>query len=352
MSIIGTKYGRLTIIGEPFRKAESSRSHFTRLFVKAECECGNVKDYSVKNLKSGNSKSCGCQSVKPLQEIPDGARYGMLVTYGSPYRKIRTSASAKKETFISAVCDCGNNIEVCVHDIKKGVVKSCGCFHPNKTHGLSKHPIYQKWKGMTDRCYDNKNSNYHRYGGRGITICDEWRSDFKLFYEWAINNGWEDGLEIDRQNNDGNYEPSNCRFVTTVVNTRNTSIVKTTIQRARHMRILYFVGKRSQSEIAYLYGIKQTAVSRLLNNRRWNDPDFPKEFKERIKSRWWYGDKLTKTRVRHIRILYYTSGKSRAFIGFLYGIKSNLTAILRNTRWIDPDFPYYSHPKYYKNLKV
>lgn len=74
---------------------------------------------------------------------------------------------------------------------------------------------------MLDRCYDTKNKRYADYGGRGITICDEWRHSFDNFVQWAINNGYKQGLQIDRINNDGNYEPSNCRWVTLKDNCRN-----------------------------------------------------------------------------------------------------------------------------------
>ena len=91
-------------------------------------------------------------------------------------------------------------------------------------HGLTNHPLYQVWADIKTRCYDKKSSNYHRYGGRGISMCDEWRYSFPIFYTWAISNGYERGLEIDRYpNNDGNYEPVNCRWATRKQNADNKS---------------------------------------------------------------------------------------------------------------------------------
>lgn len=91
-----------------------------------------------------------------------------------------------------------------------------------KTHGLSKHPIYKIWKGIVFRCTSPKFIGYKNYGGRGIKVCDKWAADFKSFYRWAIKNGWAEGLEIDRYpNNNGDYEPSNCRWVTRKINSRN-----------------------------------------------------------------------------------------------------------------------------------
>jgi hypothetical protein len=83
--------------------------------------------------------------------------------------------------------------------------------------------IYNIYYQMMDRCKNFKSKSYGRYGGRGIKVCDEWINDRNAFIEWAKNNGYQDGLQIDRINNDGNYEPSNCRWVTLKENCRNTS---------------------------------------------------------------------------------------------------------------------------------
>lgn len=89
-------------------------------------------------------------------------------------------------------------------------------------HGLKHHPLYDVWGKMKSRCYKPNDKDYSDYGGRGITVCMEWKEDFKVFYDWCMANGYEKGLEMDRRENDGNYSPDNCRFVTRSQNMRNT----------------------------------------------------------------------------------------------------------------------------------
>jgi|ERR1700722_8864676 len=97
-----------------------------------------------------------------------------------------------------------------------------------KTHGLStkNHPLYSAWKNMKKRCYDENCPDYKWYGGKGVSVCDEWRNDFIAFYNWSISHGWAKGLQIDRIKVHGNYEPDNCRWLTYIEQARNTTQVK------------------------------------------------------------------------------------------------------------------------------
>ena len=113
-------------------------------------------------------------------------------------------------------CECGNIKMINIHNVEYGRVKSCGCLFKegnNKKHGDKNERLYHIWKSMRERCNTPSCRSYYNYGGRGIGICSEW-DDYLNFKNWAINNGYSKDLTIDRINVDGNYEPSNCRWVT------------------------------------------------------------------------------------------------------------------------------------------
>lgn len=122
-------------------------------------------------------------------------------------------------------CDCGEETKVPAKHLKSGNTSSCGCLAKEKhccvkTHGYGGTPLYHVWYTMHQRCNDPKKDGYHNYGGRGISVCQEW-DDVTTFVEWAKQNGYKPGLEIDRIDVNGNYEPSNCRFVTHKENANN-----------------------------------------------------------------------------------------------------------------------------------
>lgn len=125
-------------------------------------------------------------------------------------------------------CDCGNIVKVSSKNLREGHTKSCGCLkretviRTHTKHNLSRNRINKIYLAMKNRCYCKTSDRYSYYGGRGIKICDEWLSDFMSFYNWAMANGYNDKLTIDRINVNGNYEPSNCRWITKGEQTRNT----------------------------------------------------------------------------------------------------------------------------------
>lgn len=121
-------------------------------------------------------------------------------------------------------CDCGNVSYVIGKNLRNGTTKSCGCLRHesyNTKHGKRNTTLYGVWCGMRYRCTNKNRFDYKDYGGRGIKVCDEWRNDFQTFYDWAMLNGYKKGLEVDRINVDGNYEPNNCRLITHSDNCNN-----------------------------------------------------------------------------------------------------------------------------------
>lgn len=158
--LTGQQFGKLTVI-DISKKVWSGKRE--RYYWKCRCECGNMKDVRTDCLTSGNVRSCGC--IKKEQD-------------------------------------------------KINLIK----FHQHKLSGTSLWYVYYS---MLHRCYNKEDTHYDNYGGRGIAVCEEWKGSFDNFAQWALNNGYKQGLQIDRINNDGNYEPSNCRWCTLKENCRN-----------------------------------------------------------------------------------------------------------------------------------
>lgn len=163
------------------------------------------------------------------------------------------------------LCDCGSYTEVAGTKLRNGHTRSCGCLvsdtigNLNRTYGMSKSRLHYIWGNMKSRCYNANNRFYKRYGGRGIAVCDEWRDDFTAFVDWALANGYDATLTIDRIDNDKGYAPDNCRWVdmTTQANNRTSN------------KLFTMDGQtKSISEWSKAYGRKRATVAYRLRRGR------------------------------------------------------------------------------------
>lgn len=161
---------------------------------------------------------------------------------------------------------CVKEIERCVTNGKR--CKSCGC--AKIKHRGIKTRLYRIWLAMKERCLNPNTPSYKNYGGRGIKVCDEWL-EYINFRDWAMNNGYRDDLQIDRIENNGDYEPNNCRFVTHTVNSQNRRCSRFSMNEIIELRKICKFGNFSQKRIVKAYNISQALLSNIMNNKVWKE---------------------------------------------------------------------------------
>ena len=235
--LTGRKFHRLTVAG----RAENyvSPKGYNLVMWNCVCECGNKSVVGTAQLKSGKTKSCGCynkENIEKRKKVIIGEKYNRLTVIDKVERKERAGRSAHWV----CICDCGKKTIVDSYSLTSGRTKSCGCYakdarkHSKITepkHGMTHTRIYTIWYHRRARTSDRATGKDRvDYYERGIRTCPEWdnlENGFENFYKWAMENGYREDLTIDRIDNDGNYEPSNCRWADDFTQARNKRIKKT-----------------------------------------------------------------------------------------------------------------------------
>ena len=217
-----------------------------------------------------------------------GKKFGRLTVISLNEEKIKEEKGKNNKTriYYNCLCDCGNTTIVEKGRLKNGNTKSCGCFHHEVvskmfiTHGDSRNGknkrLYSIYKNMKNRCYNKNGQDYNYYGGKGVIICDEWINDYMNFKNWALKNGYSDNLTIDRINVNGNYEPSNCRWVDMKTQMNNTT--------QNHM-ITYNGEIKTMAEWSEILDIPYGVIKNAINKRKMSLDSFIKNYKPRYNAR-------------------------------------------------------------------
>jgi len=164
------------------------------------------------------------------------------------------------------VCECGNKVKVRGGVLKNGHTKSCGCLQRDRaskaktTHGLSGEKLYKVWGAIKERCYNPNNRSFKDYGFRGIKMCSQWKTSFKKFYNWAIENGYKEGLTIERHNVNGNYTPKNCGWIPKKDQSKN---------RTNSVRIEYNGDSKTSTEWSEITNIPSQVITQRVR-RGWS----------------------------------------------------------------------------------
>jgi hypothetical protein len=184
-------------------------------------EIGKVLNRTERAVEHLSSK------LKLIREPSVGDKFNRLEIL-EKYFDVKT-----RKTWAVFKCQCGNTTKQIISKVYKGIIVSCGCWKAEKASERTKirnfkhgkgtldYRLFRIWNAMKTRCYNPKFKDFDDYGGRGITICDDWLKDFIKFEEWSLSNGYQDSLSIDRINVNGNYEPNNCRWITMKEQARN-----------------------------------------------------------------------------------------------------------------------------------
>ena len=262
---IGKKYGLLTVIGE------SPKTHCLSNKFDFLCDCGNVISETPGRVLYGHKKSCGkCRNRNASYKLEQKIKNSIGQTFGKLTIIDISNKTNDGKTYIKCKCECGNIVDVLPNQLFIGSIKSCGCLKSknkllannkstssgNYRDGRTKNPLYGTWCMMIKRCENQSSSHYDRYGGRGIKVCPEWHN-FWNFVSWSDSvGGRPDGFTLDRIDNNGNYEPSNCRWanISTQASNKSTN------------RIIEFNGQtKTLRQLANDIGINEQTLRNRIN---------------------------------------------------------------------------------------
>lgn len=193
-----------------------------------------------------------------------GKKFGRLTAIGQ-------SGKDKSNNHIwECICNCGKTTFVRKNHLVKNATKSCGCLNSETArnrftkHGLHNSTIHRIWVQIIGRCYNENNKSFKNYGGRGISVCSEWKKDFQTFYDWSMANGYKKGLTIERIDNNGNYEPSNCCWDT----------MKKQGNNRRNNKMIEYKGEiKSLAEWCEILNLSYQSVWQRINNLKWSIED-------------------------------------------------------------------------------
>lgn len=260
--LTGQRFGRLTVI------KEGERSKGGRVQWLCKCDCGSYKTVTTNNLTSGRTKSCGCLHREAIIKDLTGKRFGRLTV-------IRENGRHGRRVKWLCRCDCGNFITALSTSLVEGNIKSCGCLQ-NEIRKMklaekkidrslaqvdSKTRLHKIWAGIKARTENVNDPSYELYGARGISMCNEWKNSFKSFKMWALDNGYNDTLTIDRIDNDKGYFPENCRW----------SDARTQANNKRNNHLLSYNGKtQTISQWAEEIGIGYDTLHSRIQYRGWS----------------------------------------------------------------------------------
>lgn len=256
IDLTGQRFGKLVVLS----KAESLREGrgAIRAMWNCKCDCGNAVTVRAELLRNGKTKSCGCLKHKHSYNFDDltSREFGRLFVIGINRR------DSRGKIYYDCICKCGNRVVVNSNSLKAGHTRSCGCLQVELSrkrhtkHGLSYSKIRGIWRNMIRRCECKNDASYENYGGRGISVCDEWHN-LEAFAKWILEAGYDECRErgeqtIERIDVNGNYEPSNCKLANMIKQGRN----------KRNNREFLLNGKRiTLQELSEITGVNRTTIS-------------------------------------------------------------------------------------------